>query len=335
MKNESYSAQDINKYYNSISKETLFERFKIFEKIHDTDMQISEIQEFLKNFLLWSNPAYLPIATIKMGSSLAKLYRIRNIDSCTESELSSHKSGQATCYVLPKSASIVNSGNITISLKHLNKAKLFIANELVSEKDFWEPSADKVNIKVGRLNDESESLLYTADGIRTAQLETNIKYGDIFILITYKLKTDQILDLSLIGTELHIKEELSDSTKEKLSMVVRFFTKEATRSVGKDKRFYKVSNAIAKFIREYSDQDTDGWAHTSAHAEIQNINRELQKTHDNLQLTTNFCLFPEKAHEKLEIESVQICVSNEKSYAPVAHLEKYNENGKPIFKWII
>jgi len=338
MENESHSAQEIEKYYKSISTEALIERFEIFRKAPYKNMRIIEIQEFLKMIFLWDSPAILPVSTSQMGSSYAKLYRIRNIEFCEKSELvNNYETEQIVTGISSESASRVGSQklneSITISQDHLNIVKKNINNQIVSVDDFWEAPADKTSM--GRINDEGESLLYTASDIRTAQLETHINSGDFFILITYKMKADQLLDLSLIGTTLIIKESLSDSTKEKLAMVVRFFTEEATRNVGEDKHFYQVSNAIAKFIREYSARDIDGWAHTSAHVEIHNMNRELQKMRDSLQLTTNFCLLPDKAHEKMEIESVQICVSGEKNYALIANLETYDENGKPIFKWII
>ena len=303
-------------------------------------MCISEIQEHLKEVFLWNSPAILPVLTYQIRSHLAKLYKIRDIKLSEKNEfISNQKFEQMIFDISPNSASIVDSKkqseSITCSLNYLNTAKKIIDDQIVSVDDFWEAPIDKIKIEIGRANDDDESLLYTTNDIKTAQLEKSINLGDFFILITYKLKTDQFLEFSLIGTELFIKEELSDSVKEKLAMVVRFFTKEATRNIGEDRCFYRVTNAIAKFIREYSGRDTDGWAHTSAHAEIQNINRKLQKTNETLQLTTNFCLFPDRAHAKLEIESVQICISGENNYAPVAHLENFDANDKPKFKWII
>ena len=95
MENKSHNAQEIDKYYNSISKEELIERFEMFSKLPYKNMCISEIQEFLKKVFLWSSPAILPVSTSQMGSRVAKLYRIRNIEHCKKSELiDSHKSEQ-------------------------------------------------------------------------------------------------------------------------------------------------------------------------------------------------------------------------------------------------
>lgn len=321
MNPESYTAKDINEYYDAISKDKLLERLEMFRTLHFESMSIDDIQDCLKKVFLWKSPASIPHSMNQAGA--ASFYRIRTIKLENEAE---------SIYPAISEKGFNDKGEtlFSIDVNLFEKIKESISS-LKSEEEFWEAPPEYT--AMGRANDKGEPILYlTLSDVEAAELETKTKINDFFILITYRCKKDQFLNLTKIGPASMIIEDLSDTTKEKIDIIGHFLTEEAMRNEANDKTKYKISNAIFKFMRECAGQETDGWAHTSVH--MKEINLKLQEMNKNLQLTTNVCLLPEIAHKKLEVHNVQICIAGDRRYYPIAYLEKYNKEGKPIFCWV-
>lgn len=180
--------------------------------------------------------------------------------------------------------------------------------EMSRESDVWEPP---VNIaKVGRLNNEGESLLYLSDNPYIAIEEMKIQAGELFSLIVYELNED--IKTTAIGCPVE-HEDFTEDELLKIGMLQDFLKHEFCRDVGAGTEFlYKISSTITKdhFDLPWS----DGWTYPS-----------IAKK-DGF----NICFRPDVAHQKLKFIGVMFAsLGSERSHPfkvkGIAH--GYNADG--------
>lgn len=162
----------------------------------------------------------------------------------------------------------------------------FPLNIMRTESDAWNPPADKVDIKPGRLNKAGESLLYTALNKYVAIDEMNIKENKYFFLIRYKAK--EPIKVSIVGYSDDL-DGLNKVENFKLQLIDSFIKEEFTRDVGVGTEYlYKVSEFLAK---DYFDLPSD-WQDAFCYPSV------AKKPNYNV------CFRPDKAKKLLELDQV-------------------------------
>lgn len=156
------------------------------------------------------------------------------------------------------------------------------------EQDAWNAPEEKC--KIGRINKEGESLLYTSpQNPNICVEEMGINDDERFCLIVYEAVKD--IQTTLIG----IWENSLDYTQEenlKMRMITNILKDLFTRDVGKGTEYwYRVSERIAKDYYDLPREMQDGWCYPSIAAK----------------LGYNVCFRPEVAKEVLRLVGVQIC----------------------------
>ena len=193
-----------------------------------------------------------------------------------------------------------------------------------SEIDFCNPPKSP-NIKMGRCNDNGESLLYCSNELKTAILETNIENRNFISISKYLLIENEIknstLVASLIGIQYLSKIDERFKRPHLINKDYNFFKFDNFldelfhKKVSEDEKYlYKLSNAIAKCIM--NDILVD-----SIDNNDKLINRELIQQDCMIypsivrdKRSCNFVFRPQKAREKynlFEVNTYEILINNE------------------------
>lgn len=134
--------------------------------------------------------------------------------------------------------------------------------------DCWEPPAEIV--KLGRLNEEHEPLLYTSTDSRIAVDEMKIPDGARLALIVYEAVGD--VNVVMVGDRPKT-DGLSEADALKLEIVHEFLRDEFIRDVGQGTEYlYRISETIAKDYFDMPPEFQDAWCYPSlAHKEGFNV----------------------------------------------------------------
>lgn len=126
--------------------------------------------------------------------------------------------------------------------------------------DCWEPPINIV--RMGRLNKDNESLLYTSPIVpNTAIEEMKISDGELFSLIVYEA-TEQI-NVTMIGLPPKI-EDLDTTEILKMRMIQDFLKHEFIRDVGIGTEYlYRISESITKDYFDLPPKWQDAWCYPS------------------------------------------------------------------------
>lgn len=159
------------------------------------------------------------------------------------------------------------------------------------EQDAWNAPEEKC--KLGRLNKEGESLLYTSIQSPNACVEEmGIKDGDKFCLIIYEARKD--IKAVLVGIW-QDDQQLSKEENLKMRMITNVLSDLFTRDVGEGTEFlYRVSERIAKDYYDLPRDCQDAWSYPSVAAKQ----------------GYNCCFRPDVAKEVLNLIGVQVCSVN-------------------------
>lgn len=159
------------------------------------------------------------------------------------------------------------------------------------EQDVWNAPEEKC--KLGRLNKDGESLLYTSIQSPNACVEEmGIKDGDKFCLIVYEARKD--IKATLVGIW-QDDQQFSNEENLKMRMITNVLRDLFTRDVGGGTEFlYRVSERIAKDYYDLPRDCQDAWCYPSVAAKQ----------------GYNCCFRPDVAKEVLGLVGVQVCSVN-------------------------
>lgn len=159
---------------------------------------------------------------------------------------------------------------------------------LSKKQDAW--NAPEKFCKLGRLNKEGESLLYTVPQIPfIAVEEMKVQDNEWFLLIVYESIKD--IKANMIGTW-NDSEEFSEDENLKMRMINNTLGMIFTKDVGKGTEFlYRASERIAKDYFDLPKEIQDAWCYPSVAA---------KKGY-------NVCFRPEVASEVLSLVGIQVC----------------------------
>ena len=159
---------------------------------------------------------------------------------------------------------------------------------LSKKQDAW--NAPEIFCKLGRLNKEGESLLYTVPQIPfIAVEEMKVQDNEWFLLIVYESVKD--IKANVIGTW-DDSEEFSEDENLKMRMINNTLGMIFTKDVGEGTEFlYRASERIAKDYFDLPKEIQDAWCYPSVAA---------KKGY-------NVCFRPEVASEVLSLVGVQVC----------------------------
>jgi hypothetical protein len=165
-------------------------------------------------------------------------------------------------------------------------------NGFNKEEYLWNPPTSIV--LGGRFNKKGESLLYTSYSIETCVIETQIKEGDVFFLITYNMKKELTLcDLSDIDT---IKENNS------ISRVNEIYAKLLTKN-------HSIANMVKEIFYGVG-YLFDGWRCLSIprceDLEKNQYEKYILRLTGELENYNNLILLSEGIKDKLEIVDVKV-----------------------------
>jgi len=173
--------------------------------------------------------------------------------------------------------------------------------EMARVSDAWEAPAAVT--RAGRLNAQSEPLLYTAGAQSTAFYESRIKPGDLFAMS--KFRTRSRFPVTRIGDPDKIVG-LTVIEQEKLSVMLQFIEDVFTQKAGpEESHIYRAPERLAKIYFDYPPELARGWIYRSI-ADPSGFGR-------------NLCLRPADGHELLELIQVDVCrcLSVDRSNRPV------------------
>ena len=175
------------------------------------------------------------------------------------------------------------------------------------EQDAWNAPEEKC--RLGRLNKDGESLLYTSIQSPNACVEEmEIKDGDKFCLIVYEARKD--IKATLVGIW-QDDQQLSREENLKMRMITNVLRDLFTRDVGEGTEFlYRVSERIAKDYYDLPRDFQDAWCYPSVAAKQ----------------GYNCCFRPDVAKEVLNLIGVQVCSVNRMG-------ETYHYNCDCILVW--
>ena len=257
-------------------------------------MAISDTEVFTKNakhILKYISPSEI-IDKIRMFREIdLKTISDNDLEQAIENVLSVNVDGEKKS-VLLNFSKIIGEKYIKIPFCRIRRLttedirlKDFVSMRNV--KDAWGPRTEHVKFK-GRLNKEHESLLYVADTLETALKETRIKPGEPFYYIEYISKRP--FRACYIG-EWQDFMELNELERLKLQLINEFLINEFSKDVGIGIEYlYRASEIISKkFFHQDSVQDA--WCYPSI------VNKKRY----------NYCFYPEKAIECLNLVGVRIC----------------------------
>lgn len=159
------------------------------------------------------------------------------------------------------------------------------------EQDAW--NAPEKKCKLGRLNKDGESLLYTSVQSPNACVEEmGIKDGEKFCLIVYEARKD--IKTTLVGIW-QDDQQFSNEENLKMRMITNILRDLFTRDVGEGTEFlYRVSERIAKDYYDLPRDCQDAWCYPSVAAKQ----------------GCNCCFRPDVAKEVLNLIGVQVCSVN-------------------------
>lgn len=140
-------------------------------------------------------------------------------------------------------------------------------------------------IKIGRLNDKQEQIMYLADNHNTAIKEVKLKKGDKFYLSIFSNK--QNLELIEIGSD-NFNE---NSPYYKVNKIISaFLVDEFKRKVPNNRIFeYRMSNMIGKYFYNYNLHNKDGWLYPSiANEKAYNMALSKEKSDSKIEFICTF-----------------------------------------------
>lgn len=138
---------------------------------------------------------------------------------------------------------------------------------------FWAPQPEDVS-KYGRMNRPSQSVLYTAEHLRTTLAEIGLEKDGKCRMIAYRVKSP----VKFIGVNRDFDKQLSAPATKKLNIITRFIQRSL---LAKGEAAYLFSS---EFVNEFMNIETDGWFYPS-------VARRGG---------TNYCIHPHAA-DKLEL----------------------------------
>ena len=119
-----------------------------------------------------------------------------------------------------------------------------VEHPVKSQSDLWGPPENIA--KIGRLNLDGESVLYTSPSLDAALDEMNVQDGELTTVIQYSSKKK--LNLMRIGM-FSIDDAIASSHGDVLDELNDFFRDEFIRDVGKGTEYlYNISNAISEYF---------------------------------------------------------------------------------------
>lgn len=205
-------------------------------------------------------------------------------------------SGSKISFLMPRGVSFPG-GTKFYKIRTLDKGDdNFPLKTMSKEQDAW--NAPREKCKLGRLNKDGESLLYTSIQSPNACVEEmNIRDGERFCLIVYEAKKD--IKATLIGIW-QDDPQLSKEENLKMRMITNVLSDFFTRDVGEGTEFlYRASERIAKDYYDLPPECQDAWCYSSVAA---------KQGH-------NCCFRPDVARKVLNLLGVQVCSVNRKDDA--------------------
>lgn len=273
---------------------------------------MNNLNQDLKSFLYYVNP-------LELQRRIAR-FREMNFKNMSHGEISSaildviiFKTNSGDYNLLPRSGFEYKIGEKLFRIRTLNKNdRTLPLKGMAKVSDAWETPSNYA--KIGRLNNEGESLLYVSNNPYVAIEEMKIKHDELFSMIVYEVKEN--IKTANIGCPIE-HDGFSDEELLKISMLEDFLKHEFCRDVGVGTEFlYKISSTIAK--DHYDLPFSDGWTYPS-----------IAKK-DGF----NICFRPEFAHAKLKLIGVMFASLGKEKTSPftvkcIAH--GYDANG--IFQY--
>jgi len=245
------------------------------------------------------NPYKDYLALVNVFELLEKISKFRNlnfrkmtyqdISKAILNVLSIDKNGiKKSC--LFKSFGIYNKGTKFFRVRTLSTEDHCIPlKDIKIPKDVWNPPQSIA--RLGRLNRENESLLYTSPNNPSIAIEeTKIKENTNFVLAVFEAIDDiRVCNMATTPTI----EELNEEENLKHKIINDFLVHEFIRDVGTGTEFlYKISETIMKDYYDLPHEVQDGWCYPSvAHKD-----------------SYNMCFRENKAKEKLKLKGIQIAV---------------------------
>ncbi len=274
-----------------ISKPTKEQIQKIIEKWPELENYNFHLESFDVKFIL-SN-----ITVLDIVNKIAKFRKV-NLKDLSDKDLfdelteaiSININGLKQSVLFPRFAEYPAHTRF-YRVRKINSEDSSFPNKTISkEQDVWNPPIECVT-RLGRLNKEQESLLYTTPiNPYTAIEEMKILDNEKFGLIVYESKYP--IKVVMIGLWEDIPE-LTEEENLKLRMYSDFLYTEFTRDVGIGTEYlYRVSEMITKNYFDLPPKDMqDAWCYPSI----------ASKNH------VNVCFRPNIAKELLEFVGVQFC----------------------------
>lgn len=266
--------------------------------------------EALKNIAARSSDIHAFLSNIKFEDIEAKREQFRAIDlkRCSNEELfksvmdiiSFDYAGSSLGVIMPSFGTYPTDTKL-YRIRKLEEEDHFIPLKALSnEQGAWNPPSECVK-ELGRLNDISESLLYTSLDPNTPVEEMGIKEGERFLLIVYKAKRD--VKVAYIGYW-NDHPELSKEENLKMRMIHNILNDIFIKEVGKGTEYlYRASARIAKDYFDCPPEMQDAWCYPSIAS---------KKGY-------NICFRPEIARDILELLGVQICTVNRNDGSTYTH----------------
>lgn len=215
--------------------------------------------------------------------------------------------GRETSFLTPRSVSFPK-GTRLYRIRKLDIEDYYIPLKVLAiEQDVWNAPVEKC--KLGRLNKDGESLLYTSvQSPNVCVEEMDIEDGQNFCLIVYEAKKE--IKATLIGVWKDC-QELSKDENLKMRMITNVLRDLFTRDVGTGTEYlYRLSERIAKDYYDLPRDCQDAWCYPSVAAKQ----------------GYNCCFRPDVAKDVLNLVGIQICTVNRQD-------DNYMYNCKCISVW--
>ena len=254
------------------------------EKIILKDMGTSvSIHDFLSK---------ITIDEIELHRENARSFNVKRMDdkelfNAIMNAISFNVDGTRQCILMQRCLTYPERTRL-YKIRSLDAKDHFVPLKAMSkEQDAWNAPEDLC--KVGRVNKEGESLLYTSPSPNVCVEEMNIENGERFCLIVYE--SIKSIKATLIG----IWENNPDLSKEdnlKMRMITNILGDLFAKEVGKGtEHLYRVSERIAKDYFDLPRDVQDAWCYPSIAAK----------------LGYNLCFRPDVAKEVLKLVGIQVC----------------------------
>lgn len=119
-----------------------------------------------------------------------------------------------------------------------------VKHSVTSQSDLWGPPEEKA--RIGRLNLDGESVLYTSPSLDVALDEMNVQDGELTTVIQYS--SSERLKLTQIGM-FRIDDAMPSNHGDVLDELNDFFRDEFLRDVGEGTEYlYKISNVLSEYF---------------------------------------------------------------------------------------